>query len=232
MTHTVTTHTVTTHTVKSQDVTKSRRLARFSMVGAIGIVVQLAVLWLLTAIKTNYLVATVVAVESTILHNFIWHRLFTWPERQRSLDKTISALLRFNLSNGLLSLAGNVLLMRLFNGKFHLPLLPANLLSIAICALANFAISDRWVFTAAGASTTWSQPAIAPASAPGCVAQREGKSVPLLPPAPNPSRSVEPAKTATAPTIRRALHRVHALAQEGCDIRHRLRYSLSITEQR
>ena len=181
-----------------------RRLARFSMVGAIGIVVQLAVLSLLTAMKTNYLVATIAAVEAAILHNFIWHCFFTWPERQSSLAETISALMRFNLSNGLLSLAGNVLLMRLFNGQFHLPLLPANLLSIAICALANFAISDRWVFTAAGASTSRSQPVIAPASAPACVAQRGDKSGPPLLPAPSPSRSAEPARTGTAPTIRPA----------------------------
>lgn len=183
-------------------VTAPGRLARFSMVGATGIVVQLALLSLLTAVNTNYLVATIAAVESAILHNFIWHRFFTWPERQSSLAESISALLRFNFSNGLLSLVGNVSLMRLFNGEFDLPLVPSNLLSIAICALANFAISDRWVFTAA--STSPSQPAIAPASAPVSVAQRGDKSGPLLPPGPNPSRSAEPAKTGTAPTIRRA----------------------------
>ena len=50
-----------------EPVTTYRRLAKFSLVGSIGIVVQLAVLSLLTAIKTNYLIATIGAVESAIL---------------------------------------------------------------------------------------------------------------------------------------------------------------------
>lgn len=159
----------------SDSVTAQRRLARFSMVGAIGIVVQLAMLLLLSAVGANYLLATIVAVESAILHNFIWHRFFTWPDRQGSLAETFSAFLRFNLSNGLISLVGNILLMRMFRGELHLPLLPANLLSISVCALANYAISDHWVFIAGG-SPNRLEPSNAPASALECAAQRGGKS--------------------------------------------------------
>jgi putative flippase GtrA len=60
--------------------------------------------------------------------------------------------LHFHLSNGLISLVGNMLMMTLFMGRLHLPILPANLLSITICALVNFAVSDRWVFTAVSRS--------------------------------------------------------------------------------
>ncbi len=158
----------------NRTVTAQRRLARFSLVGAIGFVVQFAVLSLLAAIKTSYLVATVGAVESAILHNFIWHRLFTWPGRQSSLAETLSAFLRFNLSNGLISLIGNVLLMGLFSGEMHLPLLPANLMSTAICALGNFWISDHWVFIS-GASASPLTTATAPALAPETVAQKGDK---------------------------------------------------------
>jgi putative flippase GtrA len=83
--------------------------------------------------------------------------------------------LRFNLSNGLISLVGNILLMRMFRGELHLPLLPANLLSISVCALANYAISDHWVFIAGG-SPNRLEPSNAPASALECAAQRGGKS--------------------------------------------------------
>jgi Predicted membrane protein len=154
------------------------RLARFSMVGAIGILVQVAVLYLLSAARTNYLIATVVAVESAILHNFIWHRLFTWSDQRRSLSGTFAALLRFNLSNGLISMAGNLALMALFSGELHWPLLSANLLSVTICALANFAVSDQWVFVAdsiGGASVSRAQIGRAPASRPACVARKEDK---------------------------------------------------------
>jgi putative flippase GtrA len=105
------------------------------MVGAIGILVQEAALCLMSAASTNYLIATVVAVESAILHNFVWHRFFTWPDRRGSLSETFAALVRFNLSNGLISLVGNLALMALFSGALHWPLLPANLISITICAM-------------------------------------------------------------------------------------------------
>jgi hypothetical protein len=41
---------------------------------------------------------------------------------------------------------GNLILMRLLVGSLKIPLLIANLGSIAICFAANFQASDRWVF--------------------------------------------------------------------------------------
>ena len=151
-------------------VTTGCRLARFSLVGVLGIAVQLTLLSLLTTLEVNYLVATVLAVEAAILHNFIWHRFFTWPERQGSFPQTLAALLRFNLSTGLISLVGNLLLMRLLRGQLGVPLLPANLISISICALVNFTTSDRWVFPESKVNSV--KLSIAHASAPECVAQR------------------------------------------------------------
>jgi putative flippase GtrA len=159
-------------------VTARCRLAKFSMVGAIGISVQVAILYLFSAARMNYLIATALAVESAILHNFIWHSLFTWPDRRGSLAETFAAFLRFNLSNGLISLVGNLALMALLSGELHWPLLPANLLSIILCALANFAVSDHWVFISGSigrASVSREQISRAPASRPACVARKEDK---------------------------------------------------------
>jgi putative flippase GtrA len=160
----------------SESVRSHKRLARFSLVGAIGIGVQVLVLAMLTAIGMNYLPATILAVESAILHNFIWHQRFTWRDRSSVLARTLKRLLRFHLSNGLISLIGNMLLMTLFKGRLHLPILPANFLSISICALVNFAVSDRWVF-AVGSHACSKQRyfSIAPSSTPARAAQREDK---------------------------------------------------------
>ena len=160
----------------SESVRSHKRLARFSLVGAIGIGVQVLILALLTAIGMNYLLATILAVESAILHNFIWHQHFTWRDRSSVSTRTVRRLLRFHLSNGFISLIGNMLLMTVFRGRLHLPILPANLLSISICALVNFAVSDRWVF-AAGSRACSKQKyfSIAPSSAPAHVAQRGDK---------------------------------------------------------
>jgi putative flippase GtrA len=124
------------------------RWVKFSSVGAIGILVQLATLALLaSALRINFLLATALAVEAAVIHNFIWHERFTWADRRSPTSAaTAHRFLRFNLTAGLLSIAGNLLLMQVFAGMLHIPYLPANGLSIACCALLNFLASDRLVF--------------------------------------------------------------------------------------
>jgi len=121
------------------------RLAKFSAVGAIGVTVQIAVLWALTRMGIPYLPATGAAVEAAVLHNFLWHQRFTWRDRS-ARQQTINRLLRFHLSNGAVSFIGNLLLMRLLVGFLGLSIIPANLLGIGTCALVNFLLSDSWVF--------------------------------------------------------------------------------------
>jgi putative flippase GtrA len=124
------------------------RWLKFNAVGAIGICVQLGILALLqTGFRVNYLIATVLAVEAAVLHNFFWHERFTWKDR--ASHETVRRLLRFNLSNGAISIVGNLVLMKLLVDAAGLHYLIANLISITVCSLANFAASDRWVFTPA-----------------------------------------------------------------------------------
>jgi dolichol-phosphate mannosyltransferase len=120
-----------------------QRPAKFALVGAVGIVVQLVALEALTAIGVSYLWATGLAVEAAVLNNFIWHRKFTWGDRCGS---DLTRLLRFHLSNGTISIFGSLLLMRWFVGQFGMGVLIANLLTIAACSVGNFLASDRWVF--------------------------------------------------------------------------------------
>ena len=119
------------------------RWCKFSLVGAIGIGVQLGMLALLTAAGVHYLPATALAVEAAVLHNFAWHQNFTWRDREGEIA---GRLARFHLSNGAISILGNMAVMRLLVGYFGLPPVPANVASIAVCALANFLAADRVVF--------------------------------------------------------------------------------------
>ena len=129
-----------------------QRTAKFALVGAIGIAVQLFALQLLTAVGCQYLWATALAVEATILHNFVWHHAFTWSDRgEPQLSETAARLLRFHLSNGAISILGNLMLMRWLVGQLGMRVLIANLLTIAACSIANFLASDRWVFLARAA---------------------------------------------------------------------------------
>ena len=112
---------------------------KFNAVGLIGVAVQLGVLALLTQAHVHYLVATALAVEVAVLHNYAWHLRWTWAGRRGSL-------IRFHLANGLVSVASNLVLMRLFTGVLGWPVVPANLLAIALTSLVNFFLGDRWVF--------------------------------------------------------------------------------------
>lgn len=127
-----------------------RHWLKFNAVGAIGIVVQLAALWILTKLShVEYLMATALAVEIAVLHNFLWHDRWTWAERARAkgdVGLLAARLARFNLSTGAVSIASNLVLMRLLVGQIHLPVLAANMLSIVITSLANFLLSDRFAF--------------------------------------------------------------------------------------
>lgn len=124
------------------------RWVKFNLVGGMGITVQLCALWVFTrAFHCNYLVATALAVETAVLHNFLWHQRFTWADRMQGhwRDSTLR-LLQFNLTNGLVSILGNVILMRALVGGLHLQILLANAVSIVSCSLANFLLSATYVF--------------------------------------------------------------------------------------
>ncbi len=125
-----------------------RRWLKFNAVGALGIAVQLAVLLVLKAgFHLSYLPATALAVEAAVVHNFLWHERYTWADRVRpSWRKSLPRLMRFNLTTGAVSIAGNLALMKLMVDFGHLNYLLANAIAIALCSLANFLISEQWVF--------------------------------------------------------------------------------------
>ena len=127
------------------------RFVKFSTVGAGGIIVQAVTLWVLLHVPgLHYLAATALAVEAAVLHNFAWHRRWTWADRRR--PRAAAALLRFNLTNGATSLIGNMTLMFLFVGVLRLNPYAANLITIASCSLLNFVLADRFVFKIPGSA--------------------------------------------------------------------------------
>lgn len=124
------------------------RWLKFNTVGALGIGVQLAVLLLLkSGFDLGYLPATALAVEAAVLHNFLWHERYTWADCvQRSWRDSLPRLLRFNLTAGVVSIAGNLALMKLMVDIVRVNYLVANGIAIALCSLANFVVSEVWVF--------------------------------------------------------------------------------------
>lgn len=121
--------------------------------------VQVTILALLTQLFcVQYLFATAIAVECTVLHNFAWHQRFTWGDRRsRGRRAVLRRLIHFNLTTGAISITGNLLLMRLLVGAAHASVLFANMASVAACSVLNFLVNDRWVFRAAWPSISASR---------------------------------------------------------------------------
>ena len=95
------------------------RWLKFNAVGGMGVAVQLAALALLkSGLHLDYLPATAAAVELALLHNFVWHERWTWKDRGAG-DRGGRAgrLVRFHLANGLVSIAVNLVLMRILVGR-------------------------------------------------------------------------------------------------------------------
>jgi putative flippase GtrA len=122
------------------------RWGKFNLVGAMGMAVQLGSLAVFNRMaRGHYLIATAAAIELTLLHNFAWHLRFTWRDRREGLAVR-AQLVRFHLANGMVSMVGNLALMRVLVQEARLPVVVANGIAIACCSLVNFCLSDRWAF--------------------------------------------------------------------------------------
>src|SRR5258708_15202588 len=126
------------------------RWLKFNAVGGIGIAVQLAALAVFRSwLKVDYLLATGLAVEIAVIHNFLWHERFTWADRPATRPmQSLLRLAKFKASNGAVSVAGNLGLMRLLVGEMKLNYVAANLIAIVLCSLVNFLLGDGFVFEA------------------------------------------------------------------------------------
>jgi putative flippase GtrA len=125
------------------------RWLKFQAVGAAGTCVQLASLFLLReCLALSVLVATAIAVEISILHNFCWHRHWTWALGDNHLrpKPVFWQLCEYNLTGCLLSLVSNVAFTDLYMRTFDAHYLLANLMAIGTVGVANFLIAELFIF--------------------------------------------------------------------------------------
>ena len=151
-----------------------RRFIRFNAASALGIAVQLGVLWILTrGLQVGYVSATVLAVLAAVIHNFVWHWRWTWADRGIPIADVPAAFVRFAAANGAVSLIGNVAVTAALVRGAHVAPLAANLAAIAACGVVNYGLGDTIVFrgysarsAASGSTRDARQAGIAPASRP------------------------------------------------------------------
>jgi dolichol-phosphate mannosyltransferase len=121
------------------------RIARFAIVGAVGLGVNSLVLWLLTDhAAIYYLLSSVIATEAAILCNFGLNH--AWTFRAHSDGRPLfGRLLRFNL----ISVGGlTVTIVMLFALKqmAGLHYLIANTIAVFSASAWNYAANRRWTW--------------------------------------------------------------------------------------
>ena len=123
-----------------------QRFLGFNGVGTFGVGVQLVTVGtLIHGAGVNAVVATAIGVAAAVAHNFVWHTHWTWADRPIAQGQVPRTFARFALSNGAVSLGGNLVLVSLLVG-LAVPPLVANMIAIAACGLVNYGLADRVVF--------------------------------------------------------------------------------------
>ncbi|HDR05603.1 MAG TPA: GtrA family protein [Candidatus Marinimicrobia bacterium] len=126
-----------------------QRFIRFGIVGASGILVNSAALWLFHERgKIPLWLASPLAIAVAIYYNFTLNNLWTWRDSRDSRQyKYLDRVWRYYLSN-LLGNFINYLILIVLSSYYDFYYLFANLLGIAAGMLSNFILSDKWVFKA------------------------------------------------------------------------------------
>lgn len=122
------------------------RPIRFICIGSVAGVIQLVLLDLLTYWGWSSIVANSVAFLLAAQVNFLFSSLFTWRDRQSPTGLWGGLLKRWVAFHG--SIAGTAVLNELvfIVASREVPTLLASVLGIALAAIVNFLIINRFVF--------------------------------------------------------------------------------------
>lgn len=118
------------------------RFSKFALIGGSGVLINTVLLVMLHAwAHLPLLVASALAVEISVIHNYVWNDRWTFGQRRWSFHR----LARFNsVSLGGLCVTAITLWSLVTYAK--MPYIWANLLGIALATLWNFALNALWTW--------------------------------------------------------------------------------------
>jgi dolichol-phosphate mannosyltransferase len=122
------------------------RLIKFGIVGASGVGVNVGCLYLFAEFgRIPYFIASVIAIELSIISNFTANLLWTW--RDRSHETTLlTKIVRYHIGAGATAFLGNYLILIALTELFGLHYMISNLIGIAVGTFSNYLINDLWTF--------------------------------------------------------------------------------------
>ena len=123
------------------------KFIKFGMVGGAGAVINTIILWGLTMIGMEDLIAVVIATELAIIFNFFANHMFTFKDRQEGhLGKKFLTFQGVSL----VGLACTLLIVALLKMQFGTDpkwhLLVWNLIAIIISSLVNFTLNMKFTW--------------------------------------------------------------------------------------
>jgi len=117
---------------------------RYCAVGGLGVIVNLGVLVALREAGMRLEVASPLAIECSIVFNFVLHVL--WTFRRRAVERgAVLRFLRFHVVAGVAGLVNYATLL-LLTGVMGLWYVAANLGGIGIGTAVNYALNSAWTW--------------------------------------------------------------------------------------
>ena len=127
------------------------RGTKFNLVGLLGMLVNSGCLYLLKgAVGIPLIPASVISIEIAIVHNFIWHRHWTWRDRNvQNPPSFIKQLLVYNIMTGLVDLSINVIVLWALTTIFGVYFMIANVFGMIMGPCFKFWINEKFIFRSA-----------------------------------------------------------------------------------
>lgn len=119
------------------------RFIKFNIVGLTGVFVNQGLLIFLTNLGLYYLYSGVIAVEVSIISNFLLNDL--WTFRDRRSGHVLKRLVKFNILM-LIGLAINLIILYALTDLASLHYTISNLFGIGVASVARYVMSSRWAW--------------------------------------------------------------------------------------
>jgi len=118
--------------------------SKFAIVGAVGTVVNLSILFLLTDIfKIYYLISEVIAFLISVLNNYILNKIWTFKEEIK--EKVVKKFVQYSIVS-VISLAVNIIILFVLVEYFSIWYIFAEVIAIAASFLVNYIGNKLWTF--------------------------------------------------------------------------------------
>jgi dolichol-phosphate mannosyltransferase len=119
------------------------RFIKFNIVGLTGVFVNEGILMLLTSLGLYYIYSSIVAIETSIISNFLLNDIWTFKDRRSG--HILKRLVKFNILM-LVGLVINLLILYVLTDLASLHYTISNLFGIAIASIARYLMSIKWAW--------------------------------------------------------------------------------------